>query len=559
MPNKNEFQGFDFNACNNTGMGVIDVGTVEYGNDSDFSDFSFGATQGDLPADYSDIPVQEQVPYDELMFDENSMSEMGAFLDENSFLDKFGSLANLEWLDPTQMQDPNRLPKPAVSNNPLDPLDPSQTNSNWVIPQLEEAWGVLTDGDSKFIPNIEKEVAEYREQITNQPQSGLPQPDEKDTLMQAIRLAHFNDLDGVKRILSTVKDEHKRMATWNFIKQNSGLMGNMFLMSDAFPEITGGGCSRRLQGLLARVSYLVGKNAFPLSSHHKVARTLSDIDWKSEWLQYRKMAAFKGFKVASGPKDYKQTLQAAVVYKGAKKQHTVHQYKEVKANLTQIWKERYAKQNDVESYLRQRAENNVKKAVEAGLLRVDEASRLCALSKTASVLSKNLATILQNLNKRPIPAAQKAAAYTGAKFEPHTPEHAPVKERSKLSNVIAKIANGSGYNHDEILNLLKFAAKGMEAGIILGNLNRVLAKHFDTGILMASESLLVGLQKKHESTNPRLYKEARLASGKPRPKTADFSDPYGLANPIAEFEYDSKPAVPEDLKVSFDGMIIDGL
>lgn len=133
------------------------------------------------------------------------------------------SLADLEWLDPTQLADPERLPERPVS-----------------VPELEEAWGVdrRTDGMHVYAQDLSRATyeaslnsdapkakkAKYSsllKVVQRAMQRSAAGHDLKALLQEAV--IHLGEeAPKMERALSAVRDEH-------------GLVGNVFLRAAAYP------------------------------------------------------------------------------------------------------------------------------------------------------------------------------------------------------------------------------------------------------------------------------------------------------------------------------------
>lgn len=176
------------------------------------------------------------------------------------------SMADLDWFDPTQEQDPERLPRSRVPNEIDSPLEPAEANALWVEPDLEEAWGVdrRTNG-LNLVPNKDLKIVEYEESVQAGPKSGLPQPvtrtaDVKDVILRAMRRSHYgHNLDDIKQELVQVLGEdarHTRKAM-RIIEDEHGLAGKVFVRASAFPGLRNGKWVKDLRKIARTARYII--------------------------------------------------------------------------------------------------------------------------------------------------------------------------------------------------------------------------------------------------------------------------------------------------------------
>jgi len=179
-----------------------------------------------------------EAPLDEaaLMQDNEGGLHLGTMFTVEEGHDKNAAIMDLLWLDPTQGQDPNRLP-----DNPVDKG----------IAELEEAWGVnrRTDGVSR-IPAKDLEAERYHQQMNNSPHPATPGPKQdsdehlvRAAAMKAVRDAHFGKpLDEIKRDLVAAlgDDASNTRGVVAHLSRDIGLAGNVFIRANAFPGIKNG-------------------------------------------------------------------------------------------------------------------------------------------------------------------------------------------------------------------------------------------------------------------------------------------------------------------------------
>jgi hypothetical protein len=164
------------------------------------------------------------------------------------------SLADLNWLDPTQEQDPERLPKELRPDKP--PLHS--------VPDLEEAWGVnrRTDGLA-LVPNRDKAVADYEQAI----ESGLPATPgvEKNAadiawhIKKAVRLSHYGRTMGevANYLYENIGKTSMAAQAIGRIAAEHGVAGNVFVRASAFPGLRNGKWAKELKKVARTARYVV--------------------------------------------------------------------------------------------------------------------------------------------------------------------------------------------------------------------------------------------------------------------------------------------------------------
>lgn len=220
----------------------------------------------------------------------------GVYLDENVAGAKEAALVDLEWLDPTQDQDPERLP-----DNPTT-LDSKS--------QLEEAWGTnrRTDG-TRLVPNKDLDAVQYEQSIQEGSHSGLPpekMAEARELGRSAVRQAHFGkSMDQIRDILAVYP--HHLKGVWAKIQDETGLMGNVYVQAAAFPGIKNGKWAKELRRSCRTARYVI-------TDDEAVATKLgmemvSEVPWKRAMECYRPTFDAVGVKIASG--DPREALRRA--------------------------------------------------------------------------------------------------------------------------------------------------------------------------------------------------------------------------------------------------------
>ena len=218
----------------------------------------------------------------ELMADDDGE---GLYLDdmlsegEGAVYDKEGtSLADLDWLDPTQKQKANRLPDNGAT------LDH--------IPELETAWGVneRTDGVN-LIPNKDKDIADYEQSLREGPESQLPGNRNaniiRSAMYGAIRQSHFGrDLKAIQGDLERMlgADFSRVAATWDLIEKEHGLAGKVFIRAAAFPGLRNGKWAKELRKKCRLARYVITDDT-EVANKLKM-KPVASIPWKAALRYY---------------------------------------------------------------------------------------------------------------------------------------------------------------------------------------------------------------------------------------------------------------------------------
>ena len=268
------------------GMSELPEGLVSEGKKSDADDLSF-------------------TDEDEGLFDLSAMlspDEGGMHMAAN--VREAASLADLDWLDPTQEQDPERLPKELRPDKP--PLNSS--------PELEEAWGVnrRTDGLS-LIPNRDKATADYEKSI----ESGVPanpgvekNADAAWHIKKAVRMSHYGKSMGeIHNYLFANLAEPVARKAHAMVAAEHGVAGNVFVRASAFPGLRKGHWVKDLKKVARTARYVITED--PAVARKLGMQMVSEVPYRKALRQYLPYLTVSGHKVANVGDDPKRTLQFA--------------------------------------------------------------------------------------------------------------------------------------------------------------------------------------------------------------------------------------------------------
>jgi len=412
------------------------------------------------------------------------------------------SLADLDWLDPTQPQDPNRLPKDLVPDRP--PL-----NS---VPELEEAWGVdrRTDG-VHLVPNKDLEAVRYEESLQGGPHSGLPGNKAAAALRRAVRLAHYGvPMQDIKRDLVAQLGHGARRLRKAVARLDSewGLLGKVFVRANAFPGLRNGKWVKELKRVARTARYVV-------TDDEAVATKLSmqmvgEVPWGEAVAHYRPRLRAAGFRVASQG-DPKEVLRKALL-EGTQVKLPTPAPKPggaVLAKVSDIPTDGGPVRSSEEQAIARKmkgALSRVAKWVKAGKLSQADASQLFERSKEAGmspeVFLKNAAGLAA--------APTEAAAYAGSGVQAHQVQGSSYGSPALGTEMqrVVEAADSGGVRAGEILGLLRWARMQMSEGVAGQELDALLAARFSQPLLTASTEMLGEARGAHEGLAGRLYVDA---------------------------------------------------
>jgi hypothetical protein len=233
-------------------------------------------------------------------------TDLSAFLSEEegalhmtSEARQAASLADLRWLDPTQEQDPERLPHGLFPERSPKPS----------IPELEEAWGVNQRVSGfELRPSRDLDALRYEASI-KEGKKATQESDVGDVLRRGLRRATYGHplseiVAEVNQRLGSDTPIAKKVA--QAITDDYGLAGNVFIRASAFPGI--------LDGHHAEVRKQARRARYVITDNPRVAKALgliavSEVPWARALRQYEPKLKAARYRVASG--DPKEVLRQA--------------------------------------------------------------------------------------------------------------------------------------------------------------------------------------------------------------------------------------------------------
>ena len=344
------------------------------------------------------------------------------------------SLADLAWLDPTQEQDPDRLPKELRPDQP--PPDS--------ISELEEAWGVnrRTDG-LHIVPNKDKALADYEKSI----ESGAPAvpgavksaDDAKWHIKKAIRRSHYgHSIQDIHRDLqAALGDTPLFKRAFAKIQEDHGVAGRVFIKASAFPGLRNGKWVDHLKKVCRTAKYVVTTD--PLVAAKLGRQQVVKVPWRRALAHYKPLLQASNYRIASyknpklvlqyafltGPREVAPRVAAKPVHVAPSERVSTRAAKEALASAPKPVRQVISR--DESAKARKKVLASVHKAASAGLLSKADALRL-AQSKAAPALIRQAAERLARLNM-----AAKTGTYSGVGTKVHALQKHREAEWAKLA------------------------------------------------------------------------------------------------------------------------------
>lgn len=214
-------------------------------------------------------------------------------------------ITDLSWLDPSQMQDPARLPK-----------DPHE-----VLPELEELWGSSTNGQTIQKNSVDLEKLRYEQSLHSRE---IPVKKSSERTFEKIitaamrRSAMGQDINTVIReTFESVGEDYQRyIPAMKMIRAEHGLNGNVYIRKSAFPNFESGKWNDHIKKYHSGAQYIVvAKEDFDKNfivdgrCRYTNKKAVLEVPWESAWSFYAPRLQSTGHKLASGNK--KEALRLA--------------------------------------------------------------------------------------------------------------------------------------------------------------------------------------------------------------------------------------------------------
>jgi len=227
------------------------------------------------------------------------------------------SLADLSWLDPTQLPDPDHVPESPHGN---------------MIPELVEAWGVNRRTDGIHNTSHHAAPADYV-RATSGESSGPAKRASARTIESVVTHAMRRSIEGqditrvVREAAESMGEEMARVVPLlRQVQADHGLAGNVFIRAAAYPGWGAGKGKDHAKRYASRARYIVVspdemKQATWIQNGrcaYTGKRAVTEVPWKAAYAHYAPRLQATGFKVASSA-DPREALRAAFLSQPEKK------------------------------------------------------------------------------------------------------------------------------------------------------------------------------------------------------------------------------------------------
>lgn len=218
--------------------------------------------------------------------------------DEGNF-DHMASLEDLEWLDPTQAPDLNRLPNNEKTLNS--------------IPSLEEAWGKGKSSNGiNLVPNRDKEAAQYEVSLGTDTRTHKTADEVKFAIQRALRRAHYGEpIRAIQEeLVATLgHDADRTVSAMKVIKDEHGLIGHVFVRASAFPGIKNGKWVDQIKAKVGSARYVITDDQ--AVANKLSMKMVSEVPWDKALAYYAPRMKATGYRFASDGLAPKEALRRA--------------------------------------------------------------------------------------------------------------------------------------------------------------------------------------------------------------------------------------------------------
>ena len=233
-------------------------------------------------------------------------------MDLNAMMEDEVPLSDLSWLDPSQLQDPARLPKIPIS-----------------IPELEEAWGRSTDGVRVWERDLDDANRERSLRETPDKKAKLTPDHIRKVVGHAMRRSVLgHDIKAImKEALESVGSEAENLLPYlKPMQEEHGLAGRVFIRASAYPNWGTGKWAAEAKKHASRAKYLVVSERDLQGAtwieggrcKYTSKLAVTEVPWIDALIHYKPLLESTGRKVAGG--DPKRALQASFLSLSEKKQ-----------------------------------------------------------------------------------------------------------------------------------------------------------------------------------------------------------------------------------------------
>lgn len=405
-------------------------------------------------------------------------------------------LTDLSWLDPTQPQDPDRLPE-----NPVDNM----------IPELVEAWGVnrRTNG---VVPARDLTAARYEESLEEEsaPVKRASAATIKKVLAHAMRRsASGQDIQTITvQTMESMGDEMGRIASaMKLIREEHGLAGNVFIRASAYPGYSQGKWAKELRKLEARY-VVVSEDELRNATWIKNGRCMftgkiavTEVPWKKALNFYAPRLEAVGREVPSG--DSREALRHAFltvpeVKEGSKDHLPTHKApsqliskSDARAALAAHRPEQkvYSAKEASEEKLHKKVLARIKELANQGVLSASDSKALLRDTSHPLDLMKKAALMVRSAS------AAKTGAYSGS-----SPRNA-----ADTSYRLAEVKEHEPVVKKQVKAAVRWLRKTMSEGWAGKDLDDLISRRFARDLMADAGEALHEARQAHEGASGFLY------------------------------------------------------
>jgi len=474
-------------------------------------EYGMGVLEGILDQEYQDAPA----------FPTGVQKGAAAEMDLNEMMGD-EALADLKWLDPTQLQDPDRLPVQTV---------------NTMIPELVEAWGVHHRTDGVHTAAHQKDLAHVRAMD----EAPTKKKANARTIEKVVTHAMRRSVEGqhIERIVREAAEsmgvEMERVVPLlRRVAVDHGLAGNVFIRASAYPGWGTGKWKRHANRHAKQARYIVvSSNDMDQATwiqdgrcNYTGKRAVTEVPWDRAYAHYAPRLEATGRKVAS---EGRESLRKAFLSHPARKitettlpveqregnvdfgsafrtQYDVgaatstHAASEQPFGWSTDPKERPLRE-DLRSVVRQATTDKALGVVRGFLDRgLTTEARVRQLFATHKDIQKVAAVLSQ---KHP-----QERGYTGMVFKSASLNGTEQVVFSDESKAVAKAATENGVSANEIRGVLRTARRVMSEGFAGKDLTSYLTNRFSDALLTAAKGLVSEIRTAHEGLSGFVYVDA---------------------------------------------------
>ena len=405
------------------------------------------------------------------------------------------SLADLDWLDPTQMQDPDRLPKTPES-----------------IPELEEAWGVDRRTDGQRIVASDLESVRYERSLK---EGGRAKKATSKQMFSVVAKAMRRSASGqnidtiVKQALESMGGEMGRVASHlKIVRSEHGLAGNVFIRAAAYPGYETGRWGKKLKKTGARY-VIVTENQLKQATWIEKGRctytrklAVTEIPWGKAFNYYlrrdRRVAAIYD---APTTGSYLLILREAFLSPEPKRVAETHFHHQPQQRLAS------------DSEVREALAKKPARKVVSNTKHIDSGVR-----KVAGAIHRGLrgeplkGMIRQTFMARDMKAAVKALTPLIKEADAF---NVASKREAEYSGRVYTQAQASGTRSagriaGQVRAAVKYVRKAMTEGFAGGDLDTIIAKRFASATREAAAEQIREVRAAHEGGSGFIYVDAEV-------------------------------------------------